>query len=170
MNNIICKYEDARLKPLAVRSCGIPCAKYTCITGPYDYCNVVCGPGNRLRQVLCQKGVDSITSFTEDDECLGKLRKPRTMRNCGSRCVYSTSQWSDCSVTCGGGIRTRTLSCIKETNNNGKLRLNMSNCDSDPSIGVRPDDSKPCNTSPCRKYTRIMYLSLIISYMVCFFF
>ena len=156
----ICDREDRRAKPLNSRSCGAECPVETFdwLVGPYGDCSSVCGPGTRSRQVVCQKQVASIISNTTDEECLsnGKAPKPQTMDNCVSACSYGASDWSDCTVTCGGGTRTRTVFCTKTHRDGTQETVDISHCDNDPVLGARPDGSEPCNTDPCCKYIRII--------------
>ncbi|XP_077987002.1 cubilin-like [Glandiceps talaboti] len=56
--------------------------------------------------------------------------------------AYQADDWSECDVTCGGGTRTRSVTCVNVGNGQvGAL---------DECVGVRPRDREPCNEEPCR--------------------
>ena len=72
--------------------------------GSWTDCSVTCSGGTRYRTRVCQNGNDCSGLYYEIDE------------NCNSSpCVVATwSEWSEygsCSLTCGGGVTTRTREC-----------------------------------------------------------
>ena len=160
-DDVECERDDVRLKPMEQRSCGVECPSYSYnwITYPYSDCNTLCGPGVQSRHVVCQGVSLAGTVITATDaDCVGKDTKPITTRNCVSQCDYSTGDWSDCSVTCGGGSRTRSLSCVKTNENGTQQTVFISDCDNDPSIGDQPAINDTCNTDPCCKYSTLKML------------
>ena len=48
-------------------------------------------------------------------------------------------EWSECSVTCGGGEQNRTQSCVNSDNIEGQCSGNAAS------------DSRDCNVDSCRK-------------------
>ena len=166
VDDAVCELEDLRMKPLGSRSCGTECpvATYDWIIGLHGDCSSMCGPGTQSRQLVCQKRVDSITSNTTDEECLlnGKAPKPQTTENCVSACSFGVTDWSNCTLTCGGGTRTRTVVCTKTHRDGTQETVNISHCDTSPFLGARPGVSEPCNTDPCCKYNTFGLLTRAI--------
>ncbi|KAI8492290.1 hypothetical protein Bbelb_301870 [Branchiostoma belcheri] len=79
--------------------------------GPWFDCSVTCGVGSRSRSRTCTNpvpsngGADCVGSGQETEQC-----------NTGVTCPVDSSwsnwgPWSDCSVTCGVGTRTRDRTC-----------------------------------------------------------
>ncbi len=56
---------------------------------------------------------------------------------------WKAGQWSDCSVSCGGGTQTRSVTCLR---NDGQTVAD-SLCTK--YVGGKPSTSQPCNTQGC---------------------
>ncbi|XP_046350482.2 thrombospondin type-1 domain-containing protein 4-like [Haliotis rufescens] len=108
--------EDLR-KPQARASCRSQSAcggKW--FTGPWGKCSAECGHGERRRDVVCMKVVGSAMSITLEENCAADEKptaeeKCRT-ESCGSE--WYMSQWSECSVTCGAGMKSRQVKCLDQ--------------------------------------------------------
>lgn len=66
-------------------------------------------------------------------------------------CLYSTScfrwfigDWSECSKTCDGGMRTRAVLCIRRTGPSEEETLDYSDC-----LTHRPMEKESCNNQSC---------------------
>ena len=112
-------------------SCPVNCV--VSVWGDFSACSVTCGGGvqTRTRSVVtpASDGGDDCPSLTEDQNC--------NTHNCPVDCVVS--EWGDfsaCSVTCGGGIQTRTRSVVTPTSDGGAACPALS-------------EDQVCNTDGC---------------------
>ena len=73
----------------------------------------------------------------------------------------SWEDWTDCSVSCGGGIRTRNRTCTDpEPGPNGQNCL-------DQGLG-NPEEQEDCNTLNCPGIIFSQHLSLSVSVLIQF--
>ncbi|XP_048854244.1 A disintegrin and metalloproteinase with thrombospondin motifs 12 isoform X1 [Brienomyrus brachyistius] len=83
--------------------------------GAWQPCSAPCGPsGLKKRTVLCVRSVGSEERVLHPGDCRILLKpKPAVPCNrdvpCGSE--WAVGPWSECSASCGGGIRSRTVTC-----------------------------------------------------------
>ncbi|XP_060763669.1 A disintegrin and metalloproteinase with thrombospondin motifs 7 [Neoarius graeffei] len=86
--------------------------------GGWQSCSASCGSdGIRKRTVLCVRTVAGEERVLHPGDCR-KLPKPKAAvicnRNvtCGS--AWAVGNWSECSLTCGGGVKSRSVKCVME--------------------------------------------------------
>ena len=108
-------------------------ATYDWYEGPWNGCSTACGGtgGTQSRVVECHDGngnvvADSFCTAPKPDTCNSTLCTATTTG------AWTTGSWSACSETCGGGTRTRSVTC-----------------DYDSCTGARPASTQNCNTQPC---------------------
>ncbi|XP_054827005.1 papilin [Eublepharis macularius] len=83
-------------------------------TGDWGICSATCGGGTQIRSVYCVSydGHGS-QDVVDDAECASLTESPRSAQPCNMRqcATWTTGPWSECSVSCGEGIQTRTVAC-----------------------------------------------------------
>lgn len=130
-------------KPIDKEACSQQeCAVWQ--TTNWTECSATCGKGHKMRVVYCQAVnsanylvnatneiysnfkykrlksayLNDIVKRLEDSEC-DPAHKPAYVSGCESRRVcpeWKTSEWSNCSVACGKGVRTRSVFCSDKQN------------------------------------------------------
>ncbi|EPY85805.1 A disintegrin and metalloproteinase with thrombospondin motifs 18 [Camelus ferus] len=86
--------------------------------GPWSQCSKTCGRGVRKRDVLCKstaaaEGVpESLCASTPRPESQEGCVLGRCPKN--SRLQWVVSSWSECSSTCGLGVRKREMKCSEK--------------------------------------------------------
>ncbi|XP_027724545.1 A disintegrin and metalloproteinase with thrombospondin motifs 12 [Vombatus ursinus] len=85
--------------------------------GEWQACSATCGPqGEKKRTVLCIQTVGSDEQALPAKDC-HHLLKPKALVSCNRDVLcpsdWTVSNWSECTVSCGGGVRTRNVTCAK---------------------------------------------------------
>ncbi|XP_077203070.1 A disintegrin and metalloproteinase with thrombospondin motifs 12 [Paroedura picta] len=85
--------------------------------GEWQKCSTTCGPtGEKKRTVLCIQTVGLDEQALPAEDCHHLLR-PKSQLSCNRDILcpsdWTVSNWTECTVTCGGGIRTRNVTCPK---------------------------------------------------------
>ncbi|XP_032338203.1 papilin isoform X2 [Camelus ferus] len=113
-------------------------------TGPWAPCSASCGGGSQSRSVYCVSSDGAgVQEAAEDTECAGLPGKPPTTQACNlQRCAsWSVEPWGECSVSCGAGVRRRSITCRGDE---GSL-LHATAC----SLEDRPPLTEPCVHDDC---------------------
>eukprot|EP00794_Sanderia_malayensis_P010053 gene10053-11082_t len=88
--------------------------------------------------------------FTADLFCKQIQQPSISLKNCNDKQVclskWQTTEWKNCSRTCGSGTRTRSLACSLR----GESKIvDNSKCE----LLERPSDNEICNEIDCQAYT-----------------
>lgn len=127
-------------------------------TGNWSGCDGACGVGTETRSVTC---VSTLGGPANSENCKGP--KPDSERLCqgtGENCSFEwkTSEWSECSEVCGGGIKTRAVYCQAPSGE----KVNDSRC-----TGTRPNEQTICNSDACRYNWSVSNWSSCVSNASC---
>ncbi|XP_025113419.1 uncharacterized protein LOC112575657 [Pomacea canaliculata] len=114
--------------------------------GRYSTCSKTCGGGSQTRQLRCVRDMDGTEEDVDASSCPADQR-PADTRNCNEdvACpsVWSTGAWSACSLTCGKGVQTRTITCVKDATSNEPVSDSL--CDA----SAKPNEQQSCVLAVC---------------------
>ncbi|KAL1772521.1 hypothetical protein HispidOSU_023255 [Sigmodon hispidus] len=122
---------------------GPPCPPYW-EAGEWTSCSRSCGPGTQHRQLLCRQEFGGGGSSVPPERC-GHLPRPNITQPCQLHLCGRweiSSPWSQCSVRCGRGQKSRRVRCV---GNNGE-EVSEQECVSGP---PRPPSREACDMGPC---------------------
>ncbi|XP_052283234.1 uncharacterized protein LOC127880047 isoform X1 [Dreissena polymorpha] len=119
-----------------------PCGG-TWFEGPWSQCSATCGMAVQTRDVVCMKKVDKDLFAIVDKENCKRSKRPEMSRACASQppcpSQWHTTQWTQCSQSCGTGTKTRDVKCLDaEGTPNAQ-------CEAE----VKPKLRTTCNTQDC---------------------
>ncbi|KAK3859060.1 hypothetical protein Pcinc_034783 [Petrolisthes cinctipes] len=110
-------------------------------TGAWSTCSAECGGGEERRGVVCVVWSRGRWRVAQDSRCQAHNR-PQDTRRCNLQpCtpLWFTSQWSQCSVSCEGGVMRREVTCLDTSLHPSPDCLNS----------TRPTSHQPCSFHTC---------------------
>ena len=134
--NVICNNSyvgdcQAESKPDDIMRCGdVPCPEWS--VGNWSVCSRSCGSGMQTRMVICKNiRVGNCSLDT----------KPTTSQKCNEALCpqWDAGPWSECSKSCGGGIRTRNITCQNR---------HVGEC----LVKEKPNATQKCSDVPCPQW------------------
>ncbi|XP_033614893.1 ADAMTS-like protein 2 [Fukomys damarensis] len=153
IRHVYCKTSDGRVvpesqcqvetKPLAIHPCGDRNCPAHWLAQDWERCNTTCGRGVKKRLVLCMELANGKPQTRSGPEC-GLAQKPPVESTCFERPCFRwyTSPWSECTKTCGVGVRMRDVRCYQGTDI-------VRGCDPlVKPVGRQACDLQPCPTEP----------------------
>lgn len=113
------RYCDSRSRPqTGVSACNIHHCAPRWYTEPWKRCSRPCGAGIQKRKVYCMQKVSQSEDRRVSRRRCDKRLKPKKRIPCNTQeCppAWFGGKWSQCSKTCGKGVRTREVSCRSRT-------------------------------------------------------
>ncbi|NXL01567.1 ATL2 protein, partial [Mesembrinibis cayennensis] len=105
---------DPATKPLAVHPCGDKNCPAHWVEQEWDQCDAICGRGMKTRVVLCAGLENGVYREYPEKRCEAS-QKPEEQAACFKRpcSTWFTTSWSQCSKTCGAGVRLREVKCYQ---------------------------------------------------------
>ncbi|NXV76868.1 ATL2 protein, partial [Atlantisia rogersi] len=105
---------DPTTKPLAVHPCGNKNCPAHWVEQEWDQCDASCGRGTKTRAVLCAGLENGVYREYPEKHCEAS-QKPEEQAACFKRpcSTWFTTSWSQCSKTCGAGVRLREVKCYQ---------------------------------------------------------
>ncbi|XP_053939878.1 ADAMTS-like protein 2 isoform X5 [Cuculus canorus] len=153
IRHVYCKTSDGRVvpesqcnletKPLAIHPCGDKNCPSHWLAQDWERCNTTCGRGVKKRIVLCLEIVNGKIKTRSPADC-DITKKPLEETTCFERPCFKwyTTPWSECTKTCGIGVRMRDVKCYQ-----GKDIVR--GCDPlVKPVGKQTCDLQPCPTEP----------------------
>ncbi|ELW66147.1 A disintegrin and metalloproteinase with thrombospondin motifs 12 [Tupaia chinensis] len=115
--------------------------------GEWEACSATCGPyGEQKRTVLCIQTTGSDEQALPATDCQ-HLLKPKAHISCNRDILcpsdWTVGNWSECSVSCGGGVRIRSITCAK-------------NHDEPCDVTRKPNSRALCGLRQCPSSQRVL--------------
>jgi len=134
-----------------------PCPNYVWHAQDWTNCTASCGgSGQQTRTVRCYDDANDPSLATPLNENYCISTKPPTFRLCNTEACplppdyrWKTGIWSSCTVSCGGGSTTRTVSCYDA---NTGVTQSDSTCLSSSTAGAKPATMQACAEQGCPTY------------------
>uniref|UniRef100_A0A9J2P3P8 Peptidase M12B domain-containing protein n=1 Tax=Ascaris lumbricoides TaxID=6252 RepID=A0A9J2P3P8_ASCLU len=140
--------------PETTRPCPTTECPYHWVPGPWSTCSKTCGTGSLFRRIECRvKSSIRRVNHSAGAEptvqsrmCIGLPRPPLSqqcvMNPCDAKYRWSVGPWSQCSVSCGEGLRRRRVRCLDREGH----RANKELCDANSD---RPKRTESCFLRNC---------------------
>ncbi|KAE8285444.1 A disintegrin and metalloproteinase with thrombospondin motifs 6 [Larimichthys crocea] len=112
---------------------------------PWSECSATCAGGSQKQEVVCKRLDDN--SVVQNNYCDPDSKPPENQRDCNTEpCPpeWFIGDWSECGKTCDGGIRTRTVLCIRKIGPAEEETLEDTHC-----LTHRPIEQESCNNQSC---------------------
>ncbi|XP_029025329.1 A disintegrin and metalloproteinase with thrombospondin motifs 6 [Betta splendens] len=112
---------------------------------PWSECSATCAGGSQKQEVVCKRLDDN--SVVQNSYCDQDSKPPENQRDCNTEpCPpeWFIGEWSECGKTCDGGMRTRTVLCIRKIGPAEEETLEDIHC-----LTHRPIEQESCNNQSC---------------------
>ncbi|TUV30810.1 A disintegrin and metalloproteinase with thrombospondin motifs 6 [Bagarius yarrelli] len=112
---------------------------------PWTECSATCAGGLQKQETVCRRMDDN--SVVQNSYCDPEGRPPENQRPCNTESCppeWFIGDWSDCSKSCDGGTRKRTVLCIRKLSPADEENLEDLHC-----LTNRPIEHESCNNQSC---------------------
>ncbi|KAJ8678609.1 hypothetical protein QAD02_014396 [Eretmocerus hayati] len=133
--------------------------KYTWQNVGFTKCSKTCGGGFQTSRYICVR--QRSRKHVDNSHCKFSLRPSDHTERCNTKpCPpqWESSDWSQCSVTCGNGVRYRKLQCIQRMSDKLQIKVDNDNCAglAEPTFSLMESCYMPnCNIYTTPKATSI---------------
>ncbi|KAM4707871.1 ADAMTS-like protein 1 isoform 2-T2 [Discoglossus pictus] len=134
--------------PPLLKTCNMEACPPRWEIGNWSSCSLTCGVGLQTRDVFCSHLLSRETNETVvlgDSFC--RQPKPTLVKACNRfDCppAWYSSEWKQCSKTCGGGVQSRDVLCKQRLSDGSILELLDTFCSSE-----KPRSQEPCKNEDC---------------------
>ncbi|WAR00554.1 THSD4-like protein [Mya arenaria] len=154
VRTVECRNEVSEVSDRQLCGTGEPASKEACGSGTCtgtkwfftdwtSSCSAECGGGVETRSIHCATDGGH---FLPDHLCTTPARpaaeRPCKQTSCGGQ--WFTGPWSKCSQTCGTGVKSRAVICMRR-HGGGQVIADASECH----LEERPKEAKPCREVEC---------------------
>ncbi|XP_040514888.1 A disintegrin and metalloproteinase with thrombospondin motifs 20 isoform X4 [Gallus gallus] len=143
---------DPATKPPSVKNCRRAPSKYIVLTGELSQCSASCGLDYRQRITYCV-GIHSVqnkhayglrtVAYRECPVTPSPYIYNCNIKGCSQAATWRVGKWTKCSVSCGAGVKERTVACMTENGLSSDLCLPH----------LKPDNRRICHTEECEIIT-----------------
>ncbi|XP_041417069.1 A disintegrin and metalloproteinase with thrombospondin motifs 18 [Xenopus laevis] len=145
------------ITPSQVQACNIQDCPAEWSSGPWSQCSRSCGKGLKKREVFCRNMNSGKYKILPENLC-PMQSKPESSETCMlARCQkheklqWAISAWTECSATCGPGMKKRELKCVEKDSNGKLIPFPLKRCRSVKKVNIALE--QPCNSAPCPVHT-----------------
>ena len=131
-----------------------PCPTYAWVAGTWGTCSVTCGGGTQTRTARCYDTTNDPSLLSALNTNLCTMTQPVTVQACATAAcpiapsyIWLSGAWSACSVSCGGGTTTRSVTCVDQAHGNAVQPASY--C---AGSGTQPVTQQTCAQQGCPVY------------------
>ncbi|XP_048817064.1 A disintegrin and metalloproteinase with thrombospondin motifs 20 isoform X5 [Lagopus muta] len=139
-------------KPPSIKNCRRAPSKYVVLTGELSQCSASCGLDYQQRITYCV-GIHSVqnkhayglrnVAYRECPVTPSPYIYYCNIKGCSQAATWRVGKWTKCSVSCGAGVKERTVECMTENGLSSDLCLPH----------LKPDTRRICHAEECEIIT-----------------